>query len=84
MKLIKQSIYDFLPYSPPYYPKDQLTDQPERFFVAEIIRETVFHSFHEEIPYSVEVQIEEFKERSKGKVGRPASIIVKRDSKVAG
>ena len=77
---VKKNIYEVLPQSPPYYPKDQLTDQPERFFVGEIIRETVFHSFHEEIPYSVEVHIDEFKERNKGKDYISAIIFVERDS----
>lgn len=51
-----------LPESPPFFPKDQLTDKSERFFVSEIIREKIFLSYQKEIPYSVEVEIEEFKE----------------------
>lgn len=47
---------------PAYYPKDQLTDRPERFFVSEIIRGHIFELYHQEIPYSCEVEIEEFKE----------------------
>lgn len=51
-----------LPEAPPYYPKDQLTDRPERFFVGEIIREKILEIYHQEVPYSTEVTIESFKE----------------------
>ena len=51
-----------LPEGPVYYPKDQLTDRPERFFVSEIIREQIMELYHQEIPYSAEVDIESFKE----------------------
>lgn len=51
-----------LPEGPPYYPKDQLTDKPERFFVSEIIREKILILYKQEIPYSSEVMIESFKE----------------------
>jgi len=57
-----------------------LTEQPERFFVAEFIREQIFLHFHEEIPYSTEVQIEEFREREKGKDLIHAVIYVERES----
>ncbi len=59
---IFQLIIEKLPYSPPYFDKDQLTDRPVRFFVAEIIREKILELYRQEIPYSVEVAIEEFKE----------------------
>ena len=55
-------IKSYLPEGPEYYPKDQLTDRPERFFVGEIIREKILERYHQEIPYSVEVAIESFKE----------------------
>lgn len=51
-----------LPEHPPYFPKDELTDKPERFFAAEIIREKIFTNYKKEIPYSCEVVITEFKE----------------------
>lgn len=51
-----------LPEGPVYYPKDQLTDRPERFFASEIIREQIMELYHQEIPYSSEVDIESFKE----------------------
>jgi len=61
-----QEVFDriltLLPDSPPYYPKDALTDKPERFFVNEIIREKILLNYDKEIPYAVEVETEEFKE----------------------
>ncbi|WP_317162764.1 GTPase Era [Winogradskyella endarachnes] len=53
-------IIELLPKSPPYYPKDQLTDKPERFFVNEAIREKILMHYKKEIPYAVEVDTEEF------------------------
>ncbi|WP_106792036.1 GTPase Era [Aquimarina sp. Aq78] len=55
-------IVELLPDSPPFYPKDQLTDKPERFFVNEAIREKILVHYKKEIPYSVEVETEEFVE----------------------
>ncbi|HTF04443.1 MAG TPA: GTPase Era [Bacteroidia bacterium] len=60
--VIKQ-IVEALPEHPPYFPKDELTDKPERFFVSEIIREKILHLYDQEIPYSVEVVVEEFQEK---------------------
>lgn len=56
------TILNYLPEHPPYYPKDTLTDKPARFFVAEIIREKILLHYQQEIPYSTEVVITEFKE----------------------
>ncbi|MAO15668.1 GTPase Era [Muricauda ruestringensis] len=53
-------ILELLPEAPPYYPKDQMTDKPERFFVNETIREKILLYYKKEIPYSVEVETEEF------------------------
>lgn len=53
-------IIELLPESPPFYPKDQLTDKPERFFVNEAIREKILQHYKKEIPYSVEVETESF------------------------
>jgi GTPase len=58
-------IIDLLPVHPPYFPKDQLTDRPERFFAAEILREKIFMNYAKEIPYSTEVAVTEFKEDEK-------------------
>ncbi|KAA3622232.1 MAG: GTPase Era, partial [Flavobacterium sp.] len=55
-----QRIIELLPESPPFYPKDQLTDKPERFFVNEIIREKILLHYKKEIPYAVEIDTEEF------------------------
>jgi len=54
-----------LPESPPYFPKDQLTDKYERFFASEIIREKILVNYKKEIPYSVEIEIESFKDEKK-------------------
>ena len=57
-----ETIVKLLPVHPPYFPKDALTDKPERFFAAEILREKIFTNYKKEIPYSCEVVITEFKE----------------------
>ena len=59
------AIKDALPVGPPFFPKDQLTDKPARFFVDEIIREKILLNYDKEIPYSVEVEVESFKEEEK-------------------
>jgi GTPase len=59
---INNRILDLLPVCPPYFEKDQLTDRPARFFVSEIIREKILQNYDKEIPYSVEIVIESFKE----------------------
>ncbi len=58
-------IVELLPEGPPFFPKDSLTDKTERFFVSEIIREKVLLNYQKEIPYSVEIEIEEFKDTEK-------------------
>jgi GTP-binding protein Era len=60
--ILLDEILKVLPESPPYYPEDRITDQTERFWVSEIIREKVIHESYQEIPYSTAVTIEEFKE----------------------
>ncbi len=59
---VLNKILELLPESPPFYPKDELTDKPIRFFVAETIREKVLMNYKQEIPYSVEVAVDSFKE----------------------
>jgi GTPase len=59
---IFELILEYLPEHPAYYDKDELTDKPERFFAAEIIREKIFLLYKKEVPYSCEVVVEEFKE----------------------
>jgi len=60
-----EAVTDLLPNHPPFYPKDQLTDKPEKFFVSEIIREQILLIYKQEIPYSTEVVITEFIESEK-------------------
>lgn len=62
VKEVFDRILELLPEAPPYYPKDQLTDKPERFFVNETIREKILLHYKKEIPYAVEVETEEFLE----------------------
>lgn len=69
-----------MPLHPPLYPPDIVSESPERFFVAELIREAIFEQFHEEIPYSTAVAITEFKEREAGKTFINADIVVERSS----
>lgn len=56
------TIVSYLPEGPAYYPKDQFTDRPERFFTTEIIREKILEQYEQEIPYSVQVEIESFED----------------------
>lgn len=72
-------IKDLLPDSPPYFEKDQLTDKPARFFVSEIIREKILLYYDKEIPYSVEVRVNSFKEEDE-LIKIDATIYVERDS----
>lgn len=72
-------IIDLLPEHPAYFPGDELTDRPERFFASEIIREKIFLNYRQEIPYSTEVVIQEFKEKEEIIVIR-AEILVERNS----
>ncbi len=60
VKEVFNRIIELLPESPPFYPKDQLTDKPERFFVNETIREKILLNYKKEIPYAVEIETEEF------------------------
>jgi len=75
--LLKNTVAQ-LPFSPPFYPEEELSTFPERFFVAEIIREKIFLKYDQEIPYSTTVHIEEFKERKKGKDYIRAAIFIER------
>lgn len=72
-------IKELLPEGEPFYEKDALTDKPERFFVSEIIREKLLLNFKKEVPYSCEVEVEEFKEQP-DIIRMRANIIVARDS----
>ena len=74
-----EAIKAALPDSPPFFDKDQLTDKPSRFFVDEIIREKILLNYDKEIPYSVEVEVESFKEEE-NIIRISAIIYVERDS----
>ena len=77
--LLMKRILELLPESPAYFDKDQLTDKPARFFVSEIIREKILLYYDKEIPYSVEVVVERFKEDER-KIHINAVIYVERES----
>lgn len=77
--MLLKRIYELLPECPPYFDKDQLTDKPARFFVSEIVREKILLYYDKEIPYSVEVRVESFKEEAKV-IKIRAVIYVERDS----
>lgn len=77
--MLLNRIKELLPDSPPYFEKDQLTDKPARFFVSEIIREKILLYYDKEIPYSVEVRVESFKE-DKDLIRISAVIYVERNS----
>ena len=77
--VVMKRIRELLPDSPPYFGKDQWTDKPARFFVTEIIREKILLYYDKEIPYSVEVVVEKFKEEQKS-IHINAVIYVERES----
>ena len=77
--VLLKRIKELLPDSPPYFDKDQLTDKPARFFVSEIIREKILLYYDKEIPYSVEVAVETFKE-TQNNIHINAVIYVERNS----
>lgn len=79
VQALKKRIESLIPPSPPYFEKDALTDRPARFFVTEIIREKVLLYYKKEIPYSVEVVVESFKEEDE-RIHIQALIVVERDS----
>jgi GTP-binding protein Era len=77
--IVLKHLIELIPQSPPYFPKDQLTDKPERFFVNEILREKILLYYNKEIPYSVEVVTEDFKEEE-NIIKIKSVIFVERDS----
>lgn len=76
MERIRQS----LPMGPPYYPKDQISEHPERFFIAEFVREAIFNRFREEVPYSTQVNVITYEARETGKDFIDCEIVVERDA----
>ncbi|MEJ2576774.1 MAG: GTPase Era [Gammaproteobacteria bacterium] len=79
---LEREVSRLLPEGPPMFPEDQVTDRPERFFVAELLREQITRRYHKELPYAVAVEIERFEERPGG-VSIGAVIWVERDSQRA-
>ena len=77
---LRESIVKYLPQGPTYFPPDQISDLPERFFVSETIREKIFLRTSQEIPYASSVVIEEFAERPNGKIYISAMLYVERQS----
>lgn len=75
-----EAIIDDLPLGPRYFPEEQVTDQQERFIVAELIREQVLGCLYQEVPHAVAVMVEEFKERRKDLLYISATVYVERDS----
>ncbi len=79
---LEREVSRLLPEGPPMFPEDQVTDRPERFFVAELLREQITRRYHKELPYAVAVEIERYEERPGG-VSIGAVIWVERDSQRA-
>jgi len=80
LDLLRKAIIERLPEGPPFYPKDMISEHPERFFVAEIVREKIFEQFRQEVPYSTQVNIVSYEERPDKKDFINAEIVVERDS----
>ncbi len=81
-RLVAQ-LWDLLPEGPPLFDPDQLTDRTERFLAAELVREQLFVSLRQEVPYAIAVVIDEWQERAGGDVVISASIVVERDTQRA-
>lgn len=79
---LRKRIIELLPLCPPYFPKDALTDRPMRFFVSELIREQILLQYKKEIPYSVEIVVESYKE-DENMVRIGATLYVERDTQKA-
>jgi len=76
-------VLDRVPEGPPYYPADQLSEHPERFFIAEIVREAIFLQFRDEVPYATQVVVVLYQERPGQKDYVACDIVVERDSQKA-
>ncbi len=79
VKELEKEVVNYIPFNPPYFPKGQLTDRWERFYIAEFIREQIFLQYNQEIPYSTTVEIEKFTEDLGDKNYIRAIIHVERD-----
>lgn len=76
-------VLERVPPGPPYYPADQLSEHPERFFISEIVREAIFHQFRDEVPYATQVVVVTYEERPGRKDFVACDIVVERDSQKA-
>ncbi len=81
--LLIQKTFEHLPEGPLLFDPEQISDQEERLFVSEMIREKIFHLTEEEIPYATSVSVDSFKEREDGLIAIQATIVVERDSQKA-
>jgi GTP-binding protein Era len=77
---LQRAIGQYLPVGPRYFPTDQLTDQPERFWIAELIREQIFALMDQEVPYQTAVMVEQLADTDSGVLHVEATIYVERDS----
>ena len=80
LDVLMPAILKHLPYGPPFYPDDLVTEHPERFFVSELIREQIFRHYSDEVPFSTAVVVDEFHERDGRKDFIKARIVVERES----
>lgn len=80
LDVLKKELLARIPQGPPYYPPDMVSEHPERFFVAEMIREKVFQQYRDEIPYATQVNIVAYEERPNEKDLIDAEIVVERNT----
>jgi GTP-binding protein Era len=80
IEALHRAIGHYLPVGPRYFPTDQLTDQPERFWIAELIREQIFTLMEQEVPYQTAVMVEQLEDTDSGVLHVEATIYVERDS----
>lgn len=80
VETLLNKIIDYLPEGPQFYPEDQITDHPEQFICAELIREKILHLTREEVPHSVAVYVEDMHKETNGVVHLSAVVVVERDS----
>jgi GTP-binding protein Era len=83
LRHLRDAVVARLPKQPPFYPPDEVTDKPMRFFAGEIVRQKVFELYGEELPYSVAAVVDEYKEREGGKDFIRVEVIAERDSQKA-
>jgi GTP-binding protein Era len=80
VEALRQAIIRYLPEGPRYFPTDQCTDQPEKFLIAELVREQIFTQTEQEIPYQTAVMVEQMEDTDSGVLRVEATVYVERDS----